>query len=103
MAETSADAPPPPPPPPPKSNKEKKREWHAATKKGKRQRKKARRTRIDAIFNALLDHYNAIGSANPPATGGDTIRVLREIAEVLEEERNPHTHAREGIGGTWRR
>ena len=60
MAETSADAPPPPPPPPPKSNKEKKKEWRAAIKKGKRQREKARRARIEAFFSAMLDHYNAM-------------------------------------------
>ncbi|KAJ5695549.1 hypothetical protein N7536_005961 [Penicillium majusculum] len=94
MAETSADAPPPPPPPPPsRSNKEKKKEWCAAIKKGKRERKKARRARIDAIFNALKDHYNAMGGPNQPAAGSDTIRVLREWAETLEE-RNPHIHVK---------
>ncbi|KAJ5399617.1 hypothetical protein N7465_010106 [Penicillium sp. CMV-2018d] len=94
MAENPADAPPPPPPPPPKSSKEKKKEWYVAIKKGKQQRKEARRARIDAMFNAMLDHYNAMGSENQPPAGSDAIRVLREMAEALEEERNPHTHVK---------
>ncbi|CAI7650993.1 hypothetical protein PCG10_004208 [Penicillium crustosum] len=90
MAEASAVA-----PPPPKSNKEKKKEWCAAVKKGKRERKKARRTRIDAIFNDLLNKYNAMGSADQSAADcADAIRVLRETAEALGEERNPHTHVK---------
>ncbi|CAI7667338.1 unnamed protein product [Penicillium palitans] len=87
MAETSADAPfPPPPPPPPKSNKEKKKEWEATVQEG--------RARIETIFNAMLDHYNAMGGENKPAAGSDAIRVLRELAEELAEERNPHTHVK---------
>ncbi|KAJ5499235.1 Actin-binding FH2 [Penicillium expansum] len=96
MAETSADALPPPPPPPPppphlKNNKQKKKEWRVVVKKGKQQRKKARRARIEAIFNTLLNHYHEMGGSHP-----DAIRVLREMAESLEEERHPLIHAKKG-------
>ena len=80
MAETSADAPPPPPPPPPpKSNKEKKKEWCAAIEKGKRQRKKARRARIEAMFNAMLDHYNAMVRVSWSTTWGISREVQADI------------------------
>ncbi|KGO57012.1 Actin-binding FH2 [Penicillium expansum] len=96
MAETSADAPPPPPPPPPpplppKNNKQKKREWWPAIKKEKRERKNARRARIEAIFNALLNHYHEMGGSHP-----DAIHVLSELAKSLEEERHPHMHVKKG-------